>query len=104
MSSPLLPSLLNPLDQARFFGLVLALPLALSSLNSKAMGLAWLLLVLAGAWAAVQHRSGDNASDNLTWLKTWCLVATVALLIKSALVVHWTDPWGERHGELRLFF
>ncbi len=104
MSSPLLTSFLNPLDQARFFGLVLALPLALSSLNSKAMGLAWLLLVLAGAWAAVQHRSGDNASDNLTWLKTWCLVATVALLIKSALVVHWTDPWGERHGELRLFF
>lgn len=68
------------------------------------MGLAWLLWSLAGAWAACRRCEEGKICDELSWLKTWCLVTTVALLIKGLLVVYWSDPWGERHGELRLFF
>jgi O-antigen ligase len=97
-------SLLTSLPRSHFFGLVLALSLAVSSLNSKAMGLAWLLLVLAGAWAAVRHRGQGSKLTDFPWVQTWCLVATTALLVKSVPMLYWSDPWDERHGELRLFF
>jgi O-antigen ligase len=68
------------------------------------MGLAWLLLVLAGAWAAARHWSQSSAMGDFPWAKTWCLVATVALFVKSVPMLYWSDSWDERHGELRLFF
>jgi len=95
---------LTALPRSHFFGLVLALSLALSSLNSKAMGLAWLLLVLAGAWAAARHQGQCNTMAEFPWIKIWCGVATAALLLKTVPMLYWSDPWDERHGELRLFF
>lgn len=83
--------------------LVLALSLALSSLNSKAMGLAWVLIVLHGAWVAFQNRGRISSASNYPWARTWLLVASAALVIKAIAVFYWSDPWGERHGELRLF-
>lgn len=67
------------------------------------MGLAWLLLVLAGAWAAVRQRGQGSTMADFPWVKTWCLVATAALLVKSVPMLYWSEPWDERHGELRLF-
>jgi O-antigen ligase len=83
--------------------LLLALLLAFSSLNSKAMGLAWLLFVLTGAWVALQNQGRLSAISAQPWAKTWLLTASLALLIKSIATFYWTDPWSERHGELRLF-
>ena len=83
--------------------LVLALSLALSSLNSKAMGLAWVLLVLHGAWVAFQNRGRIGSASDYPWAKVWLLVAGTALAIKGIAVFYWSDPWSERHGELRLF-
>ena len=68
------------------------------------MGLAWLLLVLAGTWAAVRHRGQGSKMEDFPWITSWCLVATAALLVKSVPMLYWSDPWDERHGELRLFF
>jgi O-antigen ligase len=84
--------------------LVLALSLALSSLNSKAMGLAWALLVLHGAWVALQNRGQIGHASAYPWAKLWLLVSAAALTIKGIAVFYWSDSWGERHGELRLFF
>ena len=67
------------------------------------MGLTWLLLVLAGAWTAVRHWGQASLKSDSSVIKTWCLVATAALLVKSVPMFYWSDPWGERHGELRLF-
>jgi O-antigen ligase len=83
--------------------LLLALLLAFSSLNSKAMGLAWLLFVMTGAWVALQNQGQLRASSAHPWAKTWLFTASLALLIKSIATFYWTDPWSERHGELRLF-
>lgn len=86
------------------WSLVLALSLAVSSLNSKAMGLAWVVLVLYGAWVGFKNRGQISSADHHTMAKTWLLVATSALSLKAIGVFYWSDPWGERHGELRLFF
>jgi O-antigen ligase len=96
---PLSPSLMT----RHFFELALLAALALSSLNSKAIGLAWVLLILAGVWEWLQKHRGLNANESETWLKAWLGIALAALIIKTIPMVYWTDPWGERHGELRLF-
>jgi O-antigen ligase len=67
------------------------------------MGLAWLIFVLTGAWAALQNQVELNTTRAQLWAKTWLLTAFLALLIKSIGVFYWSDPWSERHGELRLF-
>lgn len=87
----------------RFFELTLLAALALSSLNTKATGLAWVLLILAGVWEWVHNHRGlrPNATENL--LKAWLWLTLLALLTKTIPMVYWSDPWGERHGELRLF-
>lgn len=92
------------LSLALFFGSALGLTLALSSLNSKAMGLAWLLLVLAGGWVALTRRQRLPHSPAVPWAKLWLMVATVSLGLKAVGAFYWSDPWDERHGELRLFF
>jgi O-antigen ligase len=96
-------SFLTALPRSHFFGLVLALSLAMSSLNTKAMGLAWLMLVLLGAWVAFQNRRQVSHISHYPWGKTWLLTATLALSVKSVAVIYWSDPWSERHGELRFF-
>lgn len=82
--------------------MVLALSLALSSLNSKAMGLAWVLLVLYGAWIGFLNRGHISTTANYPLAKAWLVVATAVLAVKAIPVFYWSDPWGERHGELRL--
>ena len=87
----------------RFWILLSALTLAVSSLNSKAMGLAWLSLVVAGGWVAMTRRHRLAPSDALPWANLWLMVATLSLGLKAVGVFYWSDPWDERHGELRLF-
>jgi O-antigen ligase len=84
--------------------LALALSLVFSSLNSKAMGLSWLLLVLAGFFVTFQNLRQPHRMADCPWAKTWLVVAAFALTIKAIPVWYWSDPWSERHGELRLFF
>jgi O-antigen ligase len=83
--------------------LLLVLSLAWSSLSSNAMGLAWLLLVLAGLWASVDlMRSGQRLHAPVE-VRVWLGVSLAVLLLKTVPMLYWSDPWAERHGELRLF-
>ena len=87
----------------KLFTVTFALTLAVSSLNSKAMGLSWLLLVVAGGWVAMTPRHRLAPSDAVPWAKLWLMVATLSLGLKAVGGFYWSDPWEERHGELRLF-
>jgi len=87
----------------KLFTVTFALTLAVSSLNSKAMGLSWLLLVVAGGWVAMSRRHRLAPSNAVPWAKLWLMVATLSLGLKAVGVFYWSDPWDERHGELRLF-
>lgn len=91
-----------PVNFSPLWILVLALSLALSSLNSKAMGLAWVLLVLYGAWIGFLNRGHISSIAHYPLAKAWLLVATAVLAVKAIPVFYWSDPWSERHGELRL--
>lgn len=87
----------------RIWLLALALALAFSSLHGLAMGLSWLLLVLAGGWVAMTRRHPLASPAAVPWAKLWLIVATLSLGLKATGVFYWSDPWDERHGELRLF-
>lgn len=93
---------MKPLTHPSLFLVLLALTLVVSPLSSKAMGLAWLLLVLAGAWAANRHR-GPFHPPETACARGWLAACTGALLLKAVAALYWGDPWGERHGEWRLF-
>jgi O-antigen ligase len=95
-------TLLTPFQRSHFLGPCLGLALMLSSLNSKLMGLAWLMLVLAGLWGAFQKRRLPTPLVDHPWIASWLWIATAALLIKTVPMLYWSDPWEERHGELRL--
>ena len=84
------------------FGLLWVLSLALSSLSSKAMGMAWLLMVLAGLWAGAWTWRSGHPLHAPAWVRMWLGVCTVVLILKSVPMLYWSDPWAERHGELRL--
>lgn len=86
-----------------FFKFTLFGALALSSLSSKATGLAWVLLVLTGMWEWTQRHQGLRPNDAAPLLKVWSMITLIALLSMTIPMVYWSDPWGERHGELRLF-
>jgi O-antigen ligase len=83
----------------------LALPLlmllAASSLNTKAMGAAWVLLVVVGFWAVWRTRQ-TNATDTAPWIKTWLIACAIAMVLKTVPTLYWADPWAERQGEIRL--
>ena len=86
-----------------FFEFALLAALALASLQTKAIGLAWVLLVLAGVWEWFQNRRDLRPNTIETYFKAWLWITLAALLAKTIPMVYWADPWGERHGELRLF-
>ncbi len=86
-----------------FFEFAFLAALAFSSLTSKAIGLAWVMLVLAGVWGWVQRHKSFKQTAVVTLLKAWLLITLAALFAKTIPVVYWSDPWGERHGELRMF-
>lgn len=86
-----------------FMPTAIAMSLLLSSLSSKALGLAWLLVCGLGvvSWAAnwrMVHRHPIPS-----WINVWLVCTGLALALKIGLTAHWSDPWGERHGELRMF-
>jgi O-antigen ligase len=85
------------------FEILFALATALSSLSSNAMGLAWLLLMLAGLWASVYALRSGQWLKVPTWVGVWLAVSLAVLLLKTVPMIYWSDPWAERHGELRLF-
>lgn len=82
----------------------MALALLGSPVNSKAMGLTWVLLVLAGAWGWINRHDTATPKADYPWAKVWLVCVTAALLIKTVPMLYWSDPWEERHGELRLLF
>ena len=88
----------------QFLSLTIPLVLIFSSLSTKAMGLAWLLLALAGGWVALTRHQRLPLAPDMPWAKMWMIVATVSLGLKAVGAFYWSDPWDERHGELRLFF
>lgn len=79
------------------------LSLALSSLSSYAMGLVWLLLVLVGLLASVYALRSGQGLNAPSWVRIWLGVSLAVLLFKTVPMIYWSDPWAERHGELRLF-
>ena len=76
--------------------------LALSSVNSKAMGLAWFVMTLSGLWALFWHFREIGIKPAPAWLRIWLIAALLALLFKALPTAYWSDPWSERHGEMRL--
>ncbi len=76
--------------------------LTLSSVNSKAMGLAWFVMTLSGLWALFWHSREIGRKPAPAWLRIWLIAALLALLFKALPTAYWSDPWSERHGEMRL--
>ena len=85
------------------FEFLFILSLALSSLSSYAMGLALLLLVLVGLWESVHALRSGQGLNAPVWVRIWLGVSLAVLLCKTVPMIYWSDPWAERHGELRLF-
>ena len=86
-----------------FYGLITT-AFVFSSLNTKALGLAWLLITGLGIFAGSTHLRAARKNTVPSWLYIWLLCTGLALVFKVSLTAYWSDPWGERHGELRLFF
>lgn len=82
--------------------IALAGALTLSSLNSKAMGLAWVVVTVTGLWALLRHVRQKEQSPTPAWVRLWVGAALLALLLKVIPTFYWADPWAERHGEMRL--
>lgn len=81
--------------------LPLLMLLAISSLSTKAMGAAWVLLTITGLWALCHTRPTATSSAE-PWIKTWLITTAVAMALKTVPTLYWADPWDERHGEMRL--
>ena len=86
-----------------FYGLITT-AFVFSSLNTKALGLAWLLITGLGIFAGSTHLRAAHKNTVPSWLYIWLLCTGLALVFKVGLTAYWSDPWGERHGELRLFW
>lgn len=88
-----------------WYGWLLVVLMALSSLSSKALGAAWLVLVLVGLHRLLaSYRFWPSASRVPSWPLIWLGACAVALALKSAATIYWQDPWPERHGEIRMLF
>lgn len=81
--------------------LPLLMLLAISSLSTKAMGAAWVLLTITGLWGLWRTRQSATTSA-APWIKTWLIATAVAMALKTVPTLYWADPWAERHGEIRL--
>ena len=84
-----------------FIALPLLMLLAISSLSTKAMGAAWVLLTITGLWGLWRTRQSATPSA-APWIKTWLIATAVAMALKTVPTLYWADPWAERHGEIRL--
>lgn len=86
----------------KFIPFAIVMMLVFSSLNTKAMGLAWLLVLLGGLWAWVRNGRSAMHPKVPSWFFIWVVITALALLLKTVPMIYWSDPWAERHGELRL--
>ena len=91
--------------------LLAALALGLSSLSTRAAGLAWLLVLVAGiaAWLAREPQSPAAASapghlpaPALKAAQWWLLACLAAFVLMAIPTAHWGEPWPERHPQWRL--
>lgn len=84
------------------YGLFL-LVCCLVTVSSKAAGLLWVMLVLAGfvlGWRASRAEPASGVACKVAGL--WLAAAVLALALRSVGMVYWGDTWDERHAELRL--
>jgi O-antigen ligase len=93
----------NTLSPALFLYGLITSAFVFSSLSTKAMGLAWILITGWGIFAGSNHLRTAHKNTAPSWLHVWLLCTGLALVFKVGLTAYWSDPWGERHGELRLF-
>jgi O-antigen ligase len=88
------------------FGKVMAafliFSLAFASVHSKAMGLAWVAIVLTALGLGFFYFNQTRNQATSMWACAWLKVACVVLLLKTIPMLYWADPWSARHGELRL--
>jgi O-antigen ligase len=95
---------------ARVFGALMAAALAASTLSTKAAGVFWFGLLIAGlatwrtrAFAAPATPVAAAAPDlSLRLARIWLVFCLLVLGLKAIPMVYWSGPWQERHGELRL--
>ena len=89
---------------------ITALALTLSSLNSKAAGVAWLGVVVFGmaVWLHQFRKPISNFSLNagtdlpIQIAQWWIWISLAALVLMFIPTVHWSGPWPERHPQWRL--
>ena len=91
----------RPLPSWTFF-LLLAL-LVTAPASTKVAGAAWLLVVLMGLWAALRLPVARSLGHSLVQSsRLWLLACLVALVLQAVPILYWSDPWGDRHVEIRL--
>lgn len=95
---------------AQGFAVLMAVALAASTLSTKAAGLFWFGLLIAGlvAWGARGFSSQATpvaaaAPDlGLRLARIWLISCLLMLGLKTIPMVYWLGPWQERHAEFRL--
>lgn len=92
----------NIIYLAYFFFLVC---FSISSINSKAAGLAWFILLIFGiaVWIIQGFRVTGFEIRSAADAKIWLFVTGIAFLLKILPAIYWQDSWSERHAEIRLF-
>ncbi len=81
---------------------LLACLLGLASLHNDALGAAWALFVFTGLWPLRRGAWRQAIAPLPPFLKLWLLAALLSLAAKGLATLYWQDPWGERHGEIRM--
>ena len=95
---------------AQGFAVLMAVALAASTLSTKAAGLFWFGLLIAGlvAWGArgfsAQATPVAAAAPDLglRLARIWLISCLLMLGLKTIPMVYWSGPWQERHAEFRL--
>ena len=94
----------------QIFLALFAIAIGLSSVSSKAAGLAWLGIVLTGVFFFLKSRrqthlaygttgSQDITTQTVRWWTWACFFAFVWMAIPT---LYWSGPWPERHPQWRL--
>ena len=89
------------LSQWAFFLLLVLLVAAPAS--TKIAGAAWLLVVLMGLWAVLRLPVARPLAHPLVQSsRLWLFACLMALVLQAIAISYWSDPWGDRHVEIRL--
>jgi O-antigen ligase len=81
---------------------LLIFSLAFASVNSKVMGLAWVVIGFTALGSRIFYVHKATHPSAPLWVSDWLKVACTVLLLKSIPMLYWADSWSARHGELRL--